>query len=362
MKIVIIIGSFKVGGAERMSINIGEELSRRGHDVNYIVQRPIFEISNSIPEDKIHVLRKKDNQNLTYKVSALFFGVYRESAKIKPDVVIAFSRVSSFLACFTFNKKIIARFDIDPYILSKKQRIWANFVLNFPNVEKVVLQSQGLLQKYERTRKKHMKKFVVIPNPIKTNDVIQNSKKEGVIIEKPYITAMGRLSHQKNFQLLIEAYSSSEIIQKYKLVIIGDGILKNKLKNLVKAKDLSENIIFTGQIENPYPIISNALFFVNTSFREGFCNVVLEALTLSKPVIATDCDYGPADMVNDGENGFLIPDQNEEELISKLNLLGERPDLIEKFSLNAKKSVEKFNIENIGDQWEDVFKEIGLDK
>lgn len=351
-----------MGGAERMSINTGEELSRRGHDVDYIVQRPIFEIPNSIPENKIHVLRKKDNQNLTYKVSALFFGVYRESVKIKPDVVIGFSRLSSFLACFTFNRNIIARFDMNPFNLSSKQKKWANYVLKFPFVKKVVLPSQGLMKELVSIKKKSVKKFIVIPNSAKTISVVQNSKKEGINIEGPYISAMGRLSHQKNFQLLIEAYSSSEIIQKYKLVIIGDGVLKNKLENLVKAKDLSDNIIFTGQIENPYPVVDKSHFFVNVSTHESFCNVILEALILSKPVIATDCDYGPVDMVINGENGFLIPVQNEEELISKLNLLGTSPDLIEKFSSNAKKSVEKFNIENIGDQWEDVFKEIGIDK
>jgi len=360
MKVLIIIGSFKVGGAERMSLNVGEELSKRGYDVNYIVQRPIFEIPNSVPKDKIHVLRKKDSSNILYKVSALFFGVYRESAKIKPDVVIGFSRFSSFLACFTFNRNIIARFDMNPFDLSDKQKKWANYVLKFPFVKKVVLPSHGLLKELKLIKKESIEKFEVVPNSVKTNSLVQNSKKELIDIEGPYISAMGRLSHQKNFQLLIEAYSSSEIKQKYKLVVIGDGILKSKLENLVKVKGLSENIIFTGQLENPHPIVAKSQFFVNVSTSESFCNVILEALTLSKPVIATDCNYGPADMIINGQNGFLIPNEDKEELISKLNLLGESPDLIKNFSSFAKQSVEKFNIVNIGDQWEELFEEIGM--
>ena len=111
-------------------------------------------------------------------------------------------------------------------------------------------------------------------------------------------------------------------------------------------------------MKNPFPIIDSSRFFVNTSTRESFCNVILEALTLSKPVIATDCDYGPSDMINNGENGFLIESNNLDQLVDKLNSLGEDNLLIDKMSANAKKSSLRFQIDYIGNEWENLIKNI----
>ena len=360
MKILIIVGSFKTGGAERMSINTGEELLKRGFDVHYIVQRPIFEIPNTIPKERITILRKKNDQSVFYKIRSLFFGVYNVSRRINPDLVIAFSRFSSFLACFTFNTNIIARFDMNPYTLNRKQRIWANYVLNFPGVKKVVVPSTGMLKALKEKKPKYSNKFIVIPNSIRSITV--NKRAEEPVSEKfkftNYISAMGRLSAQKNFELLIKGFSKSRISDKFKLVIVGDGNLKDKLIDFATKNSVENKIIFTGQLENPFPVIDRSSFFVNTSTRESFCNVILEALTLSKPVIATDCDYGPSDMIDNGENGFLIESNNLDQLVDKLNSLGEDNLLIDKMSANAKKSSLRFQIDYIGNEWENLIKNI----
>ncbi len=363
MRILIIIGSFKIGGAERMSINTGEELEKIGYDVHYILQRPIFEIPNSIPKNKIHILRNKDRKDFLYKFNSLFIGIFKITKDLNPDVIVAFSRFSSFLACFTGHPKIIGRFDMNPYTLNRKQRFRATCVLNFPNVKRVVVPSSGMLKALSKPNKKFESKFRVIPNSIKNNSVDKKAIEDSAFLienDMEYIVAMGRLSPQKNFRLLINGYSKSKIREKYKLVIIGDGTLRRDLEELVENLNLQSNVIFSGQLENPYPVIINSKFFVNTSQRESFCNVILEALTLSKTVIATDCDYGPADMIIDGKNGYLIKDNNLTELIQKLDKFSEDEFLIDEFSSNAKKSVEKFHIQSIVKHWVDLFSEIGV--
>lgn len=358
MKILIVVGSFKTGGAERMSINTGEELIKRGHDVYYIVQRPIFEIPNSIPLEKIVVLRKEKRSDFFYKISSLFYGVFSESRKIKPDAVIAFTRFSSFLACFTFSKNIIARFDMNPYKLSKKQRVWADFVLNFPSVKRVIVPSTGMLEALQAIRPKFSQKFEVIPNSIKSETVIERAKDTAPAYSFEYITAMGRLSKQKNFELLIKGFSLSKLKDKFKLLIIGDGNLKDSLESIVKSQGVQEQVVFTGQLKNPFPVIAQSKFFVNTSIHESFCNVILEALTLSKPVIATDCNYGPSDMIMNHQNGFLIENDNLNALVEKLDELGSDDSKMAEFAINAKESSYRFNIEHIGNLWEDLLKRI----
>lgn len=350
-----------MGGAERMSINTGEELLKKGVDVYYIIQQPIFEIPHNIPNERIIVLRKKENETTLDKLWALFWGIFRESKKIKPDVVIAFSRFSSLLACFTFNKNIIGRFDMNPYTLYKKQHFWANFVLRFPYVRKVVVPSTGMLKALQNAKPKYAKKFVIIPNSIKQDEILIQKDNYKNPYDFPYISAMGRLSQQKNFQLLIKAFSRSEINKKMKLVIIGDGRLKDELKELAINLNMESKIVFTGRLKNPYPVVANSNFFVNTSSRESFCNVILEALTLKKPVVATDCDYGPSDMVDDGKNGFLIESDNLDQLIERLNQMNEISQLkYDQFSQNAAETAARFSIKMIGIKWLNLINQVGV--
>ena len=362
MKVLIIIGSFKTGGAERMSINTGEELSRLGYDVYYIVQRPIFEIPNSIPDDKITVLRKDDDSTLFYKIKSLFYGTYLTSKRINPDVVIGFSRFSSFLANFTFNKNVIARFDANPFRLSRKQRIWADIVLKSPLVKKVVLPSTGMHKALRDIRPNSEDKFIVIPNSINSKDISLRIDEIKNPYPFEYIVSMGRMTSQKNFELLINAYSKSRITQNLKLIIIGDGPQLESLKNLVSDLDLSNEIIFTGRLSNPFPIVKNSKFLVNPSSYESFCNVILEALTLSKAVIATDCNYGPSDMVINNVNGFLIEVDNLDQMIFSLNKLALEPQLLKKFEDNSRETAERFRIANIGIMWEDLISNLESNK
>jgi len=353
MKIVIIIGSFKVGGAERMSINTGQELAARGHDVHYIVQRPIFEIPNTINKDKIHVLRKKNNSGLGYKFLALFYGIGKAIRKIDPDVVIAFSRFSSFLANFSLHPKIIARFDAYPYRLTKKQHVWADMVIKSPFTKKIVIPSSDMINELLKIRPAGKHKFKLISNSIDTS-LVDKPISRKYEHKRKYITAMGRLSWQKNFELLIEAYRNSDVRMHYDLIIIGGGPNEEQLKNLVSQYDLNDKITFTGRMENPFPVISGSEFFVNPSKFESFGNVMLEALLLGKPVIATNCNYGPADIVIDDYNGTLIESDNVNQLVEVLNKWTASPEIIEGYRKNTIKSATKFDINKIGDQWEQL--------
>ena len=358
MKVLIIIGSFKMGGAERMSINTGEELLRRGFDVHFIVQRPIFEIPHSIPEQKISILRKKNSSNVFYKIVSLFWGVFRESRKIKPDVIIGFSRFSSFLANFTFHPRIIARIDAYPYRMNRKQRIWADIIIKSPLVKKIVLPSSDIVKALQEIRPQGNKKYTLIPNSITISSILNKADEEGPNYDFEYISAMGRFSPQKNFDLLIHAYSKSSIRNKFKLLIVGDGLYKEDLEKQVKKNGLDNNIIFTGRLENPFPVIKNSKFFVNPSKFESFGNVILEALLLGKPVIATDCNYGPADMIKTGYNGALISDDSLDELVEKLDEWAENDSIVNELSQNAYNSATRFDIKKIGDMWQTLLEEI----
>ena len=360
-KILIIIGSFKIGGAERMAINVGEKLNNASsYEVHYALQRPIFQIPNSIDKSRIHLLNKKIEGN-KYKLHfKSFIGIFLLRLKLSPKIVIGFTYFSSFLACFTFCKNTIGRFDINPFLLAKKRHHAANFTSKWPFIRKIIVPSSGIAEELRQINPYFKSKTHVINNAIDFDQVLDmaNSQISDVVFQEQYISAMGRLTHQKNFPLLLNAYSKSRIKEKFKLLIIGDGILKNELINLVHQINIEDRVIFTGFLKNPFPFIKNSKFFINTSDFESFCNVILEALALSNMVVASDCVSGPSEMIVPGYNGFLFEPNNEIELIKILDELSDNLMLIEKLTLNAVTSTKKFQLDEIGLKWERLFESL----
>lgn len=350
-KVLIVVGSFKIGGAEKMAINIGEELLRNGYDVHFAIQKPIFQIPNSLDEKRIHILNKKleSNKNYHHINNILQIGIL--GRKFKPDVVIGLTYFSSFLACFSFCRNIIGTFDVNPYTLGKKRHRIADFVCKCPTVRRIIGPSRGTVDEIKEARPRYKEKFITIYNSIDFDRVNVLSKEtedlEDFIRKKPYISAMGRLSHQKNFSLLISSYAQSKINRSLNLVIVGDGPLMGDLKKQVRDLNLKDKVFFVGFKSNPYPYIKESEFFVNTSNFESFCIVILEALSLGKMVIASDCKSGPSEMITHNFNGFLFETKNESQLINILDQTYEDDQMVIDKERNSIESVEKFKLENL---------------
>jgi glycosyltransferase involved in cell wall biosynthesis len=357
-KVLIVIGSFKIGGAEKMAINIGEELLKNDYDVNFAIQKPIFQIPNSIEKDRIHVLNKRKNSSKYFHHTNNIYKIWALGRKVNPDIVIGFTYFSSFLACFTFCKNIIGTFDVNPYSLGKKRHRIADFVCKWKNVKKIIGPSKGTVEEITEARPKYKNKFITIYNSIDFERVTVLADKQVAEMElistKPYISAMGRLSEQKNFSLLISSYAKSEINKNLNLVIIGDGPLMEVLNKQIIDLNLNDKVFLLGFKSNPYPYIKNSRFLVNTSNYESFCIVILEALSLGKMVIASDCKSGPREMIVHDYNGFLFKTNDQTKLIHLLNSVAADDSIIDNKSSKAIESVSKFKLEHLVKEYIDL--------
>jgi GalNAc-alpha-(1->4)-GalNAc-alpha-(1->3)-diNAcBac-PP-undecaprenol alpha-1,4-N-acetyl-D-galactosaminyltransferase len=355
-RILIVIGSFKTGGAERMSITMGTAWLNLGYDVHYALLRPIFEIPNNVPNNRIHLLSKRIGRSTGYQHFKNLLRIFLLNQRLNADVVVGFTYFSSMVACFSFCKNIIGTFDVFPYQFAKKRARIANFVIKWPFVKKIICPSKGLLDQINHYQPLFRKKGISIYNTLDFEGIIEMSKGKTELetIDEPYIAAMGRFSYQKNFQLLLEAFSKSKIRQRNKLVLIGDGSLKSEISGLIDRYGLSNSVILTGFINNPFPIIKKAELFVNTSNYESFCMVLLEALALNVPVLATDCKSGPSEIVIDDLNGRLIPVNDERALIAAFNSICENPEVLDVWKSNIPYSIEKFKIDSIMKEWEKI--------
>lgn len=192
----------------------------------------------------------------------------------------------------------------------------------------------------------------IIPNPVIDEMFIRNLQEP---ISHPWLTnnsnqvvlGIGRFSEQKNFKLLIEAFSiAQKQLSSLRLMILGSGPLRSQYEALLEKHKISEKAYFPGYVENPIAYMREALVFVSPSNWEGMPNVLIEALGAGCKIIATDCPGATADVLDNGRYGVLISPNDVNSLASAIiNSLGREnnPDLLKTHAM--KYSAEKIALE-----------------
>lgn len=165
---------------------------------------------------------------------------------------------------------------------------------------------------------------------------------------------MGRLHKQKNFDLLIKAYSNTKVSNDVKLLIVGEGLERDNLELLIKELDLENKVFLVGQKDNIKDYYLQSELFILSSKYEGFPNVLVEALSNECVCISTDCPTGPSEIIKNNENGLLITNENVEEMTKAIDRLYFDENLKKIFSNNAKKSISHLNIKKIAKDWIEV--------
>ena len=153
---------------------------------------------------------------------------------------------------------------------------------------------------------------------------------------------MARLEDQKDHLTLLNALLDLKKTLKFKLLIIGNGKMK-KIKHLIQMHDLDKNVKLIKDITNPFPYILQADFFILTSIYEGLPTVLLEAITLKKYVISSDCPTGPKEILENGKNGTLFKFGNSNDLRNKIRKINSDKKKNKKKISLAYRSLSRFN-------------------
>ncbi|BAU10111.1 glycosyl transferase, group 1 family [Leptolyngbya sp. NIES-3755] len=182
----------------------------------------------------------------------------------------------------------------------------------YPKCNAIVAASIGTAEDVSGLTGIPLDRIQVIYNPVITQEVFQKSEveidhpwfKSG---EPPVILGIGRLVSQKDFPTLITAFAKVRENRPARLMILGEGDDRASLEELIQKLGLESDVALPGFTDNPYAYLSKAALFVLSSRFEGFGNVVAEALACSAPVVSTDCPSGPAEILDRGKYGRLIP-------------------------------------------------------
>jgi len=307
--ILITIKSLELGGgAERIAAELGSHLQEKRHNVTFLTYKNVDKTYNYKGD---HICLDEDFDadsfplQFTFRNLKMAHSVSEICKERNIDTVISFMMISNIRAIlskiiFGYEAKIIASVRSNPLMSEEKlnlQRKWL-----YPKADKVVALSKGVEQilrkdfSLENTTYIHniqnLERFAKLAD--------EEIRKEHIeIFDDNFIfITIGSLRKAKGQWYLLRCFKKVvEYNSNSKLVILGDGPLKDKLTDFAEKLEIDDKVFFLGNVENVFPYLRKSDCFVFTSLWEGFGNVLTEALSQDLPVISTDCISGPREIL-----------------------------------------------------------------
>jgi glycosyltransferase involved in cell wall biosynthesis len=372
IKILYFHPTIVFGGAERATTNLLKCLNRDTFCVTLFTKKGVF---NDISADNILYIDDMGISDGFHGISILIKDVrtmLRLIRKERPDVVFGMLHYGCMVLSWVKfllrgRTKIIvsprtpSRDAIDFYFKDdqKKRLLW-NFLVYFfcRYSDHIIVPCFGMRNECQDIYKADSNKVTTIRNSIdieKIKKLADVSFSERKPEDSFIISTGGRLASEKKLPVLLQAFVLLKKKIKCKLWIIGDGPEKPFLEALVKKLQVENDIVFWGFQENPYRIIKNSDVFVHTSIFEGFANMIWEVMACGVPVISTDCNYGPREIIRNMENGILVPVSDEVALMEALRLLLGDASLRKRFAENAYTEIANLNGNKMAREYENVF-------
>ena len=350
------------GGEERMCQLVANELKRRGHNIIVVLTEQLKKDGIVYPFDEgIRVYYLQQNR-VERKLNKWFERLpelhYRYLLKKHQiNVVIDVGSPKSLLttkAAVGLEIKVICW---DHFNYESFRKRWCydelkQLILN-RYIHRLVVLTQADVKAYAEHEKEFSKDFVCHiynPSPIQTKTYMPHLSKK--------VLACGRLAKQKGFDMLLDAWREVEQQNsEWQLEIVGDGYSRKELEQQIKDYNLQRVTIshFTSKIKEKY---AEAGVFVFSSRYEGLGLVLLEAESMSLPLISFDCPCGPREIIRHGYNGFLAEPENPQDLAEKLLAVMTDNKLREQMGRNAFEASREFRTKSIIDQWERLINDV----
>lgn len=351
IKIALIIPTLKQGGAERVISELANAFYSKGHTVLLVLLsqaiEDFYELNSGIQVYRLQFEGGHIRQKVLSLTSSLF-NLRSIILKENPDAVLSFGdkyNVYTLLATKFLKTKVFISDRSNP-----KRKIPRSTEILRKHLYKYAtgIIAQTALAKEILEQKTNSKNIRVIPNPLKEIKKYPGIEREKIILN------VGRLVPQKGQTYLLEAFSKIKD-KSWRLVLLGNGPLLDALQKQAIELGIQDSVSFPGAVKNVDEWLARASIFAFPSISEGFPNALVEAMGAGLPCVSFDCDAGPAELINNGENGFLLPVKDINALSDTLEELASDPELRKKLGANAELSAQRFSIDIISTKYLDFF-------
>ena len=359
VKIALVLASLGYGGAERVACILANEWHRRSLSVAIITffeGVPAYELDRGIER----IVLGSDFAGATNRISRnlVLAGALRHAlVSLAPNVVVSFvdtTNVITLLASLRLNIPVIVaeRNNTERYTIPAPWRLLRWLCYRF--AAGLVVQSQRGLAGVPRP---YFGSCRVIPNPVLPATRQLCSSREPP--KGPRVMAMGRLVEQKGFDMLLRAFArTGPRHSHWSLVIFGEGPERDRLQAMVRDLTLEHRVFLPGITPDPMSELSASDLFVLSSRFEGFPNALCEAMSCGVPVVSFDCPFGPREIINDGVDGVLVPENDVSGLAEAMDRLMGDKSLREKLGDAGRAVANRLSAASVAARWSDYLLEL----
>ena len=315
-RIAVHIGDLEGGGAERVCLTLSDHLARRGYDVDLVLCQAKGPLVGDVsPNVRLVNLKTLGSASSLYAL-AKYLRNRRPVVMIANLVpqntmaVLASLVTRSPTRVFATQHSALSVEVLGGWSPWRRLAPWLyKFVL--PRAGGVMAVSNGVAEDLEQVTGFAASQIGVIYNPIEADSISQKSRET---VDDPFfaspapvILGVGRLARQKSFDVLIAAFARLAAERSCRLAICGEGPLRRALESQIAAAGLTDRVKLLGFQKNPFKYMAAADLFVLSSEREGFGNVLVEAMACGTQVVSTNGPHGPAEILDYGRYGELTP-------------------------------------------------------
>lgn len=285
-----------------------------------------------------------------------------ELNRIKPDITISvLRREINFLTEIHDGSKKIGEIHINrahyrnftPNRTNPFKALFARFWMHGLVNKLKKLDRFVVLTEYDRQAWQEIPRVDVIPNPLPFYPELSH------VVRRKRIISVGRYFDEKGYDMLLKAWA---IVEKecddWELVLFGDGN-KSYYEKIATSLNLDKmRCRLNDSISDVQKEYLNSSLFVCTSRFEGFGMGIIEAMACGLPVVAFDCLWGPRSIISNGEDGLLVENGHIEKMAETILSLINQPERISEMGLNARKNVQRFNIDSVAKKWKQLFESL----
>lgn len=374
MKLIYLIAAtHNSGGMERVLANKANYLVAHGYDVSIITTdqrglRPFFPLYERIKCYDLGI-NYEENNGKSFLNKLVHYPFKQWKHKIRLTKLLKELKADIVISMFCNDASIL------PRINDGSKKI---LEVHFSRFKRLQYGRKGLWKMADEWRSwndervvARFDRFVVLTQEDRTYwgdipniQVISNARtytfSQPTTLNNKTVLAVGRYSHQKGFERLIDAWEMvCQKVDDWTLLIVGDGELRQDLLRQIEVNGLNEKVVLKKvQAEKMPDVYTHASIFALSSRYEGLPMVLLEAQAAGLPIVSFDCKCGPKDLIENGVNGFLVKEGDTEVLADRLFALINDENQRDEMGQAAYHNSTRYAEEVIMKQWEDLFQQM----
>ncbi|ANY78291.1 hypothetical protein BB934_08625 [Microvirga ossetica] len=357
-RILFIINSLEGGGAERVMCLVAAAIAEAEKHWRVALVTLDQARDNYALSERVTRIQLNAGGSLLWSMIAL-----RRLLRLeRPDIMVSFLTRSNCaaIACSRLVGipcVVSERVHTTSHLSSHRVRRLKKALIRclYPYADRVIAVSEGIRDDLVAHYGVAATRVVTIHNPVDAERIRRAALiAPSVDLPHDFIVAVGRLVPNKNFSMLLRAYAAANVGSA--LVILGEGAERSRLEALASELGVSDKVHLPGFAANPHAILARAQFYVSPSNAEGFPNAMIEAMSLGLPVVSTDCESGPSEILQGGAGapkvteltkarfGILVPPDNERAMSAALQTMSE-PRNHGHFAALARKRAHDFSLD-----------------